>query len=191
MARTLLISAMAVFLLQTVAVAGPIDTQHAGQAPAAAASDSAYVLGAADKIRIVVYEEEALSGQFSVAANGDVAYPLVGPVKAAGLTPEQLGVTIAGLLNNGYIKDPRVSVEVLSSRPYYILGEVAKPGEYPFSSDLTVMKAVAAAGGFSYRANRRRVFIKRMHDDNEHAEALTPSTKLAPGDTIRIIERFY
>jgi polysaccharide export outer membrane protein len=183
------IAAVVVLLFQTVTASAADNPPPPGVAPSA--FSGAYLLGAADKIRIVVYEEEALSGQFTVAANGDVAYPLVGPVKAAGLSPEQLAAVIAGLLDMGYIKDPRVSVEVLASRPYYILGEVAKPGEYPFSSDLTVMKAVATAGGFSYRANKRRVFIKRMNEDSEHAEALTPSTKLFPGDTIRITERFY
>jgi protein involved in polysaccharide export with SLBB domain len=192
------VAALAIALLQAGAVTAQPAGVVAGKAntgdPAAAIGNPnsrGYTLGSADKVRITVYEEEALSGAYSVGADGDIAYPLVGPIKAAGQTPAQVGAAIAKLLSDGYVKDPKVSVEITAFRPYYILGEVAKPGEYPFSSDLTVMKAVAAAGGFSYRANHRKVFIKRADEDVEKAETLTPGAKIYPGDTIRIAERFF
>lgn len=190
MTSAALIAAMAALAMQPSLSADGTATPVAESAPPTAVS-APYVLGVADKIRVVVFEEASLSGLFSVGSNGDIAFPLVGPVKAAGLSPDQLEHAIAVLLSNGYMKDPRVNVEVLTFRPYYILGEVTKPGEYPFSSGLTVLKAVATAGGFSYRANEKRVFIKKVGEAGEHAERLTTDTPLEPGDTIRITERFF
>jgi protein involved in polysaccharide export with SLBB domain len=187
----ILASALAALALQGASATDAAALQAANSAQPAPPANNAYILGVGDKIRIVVFEEPSLSGPFSVAANGDIAFPLIGPVKAAGLAPEQLESAIAGLLNNGYLKDSRVNVEVLTFRPYYILGEVTKPGEYPYSSGLTVLNAVATAGGFSYRANQKRVFIKRIQDNTEHLESLTPSVMLYPGDTIRITERYF
>ena len=99
--------------------------------------------------------------------------------------------SITQTLASGYILDPRVSVEVINYRPFYILGEVGKPGEYPYTNGLTVQNAVAAAGGFSYRANKRTVYIKSMDSDREIAYELTPGTVVNPGDTLRIGERIF
>jgi len=168
-------------------------------APTLAAASSApstytssdYRLGPGDKIRIIVFGEEALSGQFVVSGNGKVALPLVGDLNAANLTVPQFQDEVMAALRNGYLKEPRVSAEVLTYRPFYILGEVNKPGEYPYSSGLTVLNAVATAGGFTYRAQSKRVFIRHHSETEEKPYELQSETPVAPGDTIRIGERFF
>ncbi|EDX82072.1 Polysaccharide biosynthesis/export protein [Brevundimonas sp. BAL3] len=150
-----------------------------------------YRLGAADKVRVNVFGEEALTGEFLVGGSGKVSLPLLGEVQAAGLTISQFQEEIANALRQGYINEPRVSAEVLNYRPFYILGEVNKPGEYPYTNGLTVLNAVATAEGFTYRADTRRVYIKRADVGGEQAFPLTTATQVAPGDTIRIGERFF
>jgi polysaccharide export outer membrane protein len=168
------------------------------QAPAAAAAEEAevrvlpeYRLGSGDKVRVITFGEEALTGQFEVSGSGKISLPLAGEVDAAGLTVGELQDRIQTALKQGYLKEPRVSVEVLNYRPFYILGEVKSPGTYPYTNALTVMNAVATAGGFTYRANMKRVFIKRADDDKERAYQLKDTTPVAPGDTIRIVERYF
>jgi polysaccharide export outer membrane protein len=150
-----------------------------------------YHLGSGDKIRVITFGEEALTGEFFVGGSGKVSLPLVGEVQAAGLTVPQIQQEIQDALKQGYLKDPRVSVEVLNYRPFYILGEVTKPGEYPYTNGLTVLNAVATANGFTYRANKTRVYIKRADTPKEQEYPLTAMTPVAPGDTIRIGERFF
>ncbi|WP_165184053.1 polysaccharide biosynthesis/export family protein [Caulobacter soli] len=161
----------------------------AGEAPPASASD--YLLGSGDKVRVTVYGEPELSGEFFVTGSGLVSLPLIGEVRAAGLNVRQFQDTVQNALSNGYLKEPRVSAEVLSFRPFYILGEVDKPGTYPYTSGLTVFNAVATAGGFTYRADKGKVFIKRLGEAVEHKYTLDPTVTVAPGDTIRIGERFF
>lgn len=163
---------------------------HAQQPPAAA-QDGDYLLGSSDKVRVTVYGEPTLSGEFFVTGSGVVSLPLIGEVKAAGLTLRQFQDAVQKSLSDGYLKDPRVSVEVLTFRPFYILGEVTKPGTYPYTSGLTVLNAVATAGGYTYRADKKQVFIKRNGATEETKTELTPSVTVAPGDTIRIGERFF
>ena len=138
-----------------------------------------------------VFGEEALTGEFIVGGSGRISMPLIGEVQAAGLTISEFQTEIAEALKKGFINEPRVSAEVLNYRPFYILGEVNKPGEYPYTNNLTVLNAVATAEGFSYRANTRQVFIKRADGTSEQAYPLTTATQVAPGDTIRIGERFF
>lgn len=159
--------------------------------PAVVRTVPEYRLGAADKVRVNVFGEEALTGEFIVGGSGRVSMPLIGEVQAAGLTITEFQTEIAEALKKGYINEPRVSAEVLNYRPFYILGEVKKPGEYPYTNNLTVLNAVATAEGFSYRANTRQVFIKRADGTSEQAYPLTTATQVAPGDTIRIGERFF
>jgi polysaccharide export outer membrane protein len=150
-----------------------------------------YRLGSGDKVRVTTFGEEALTGEFLVGGTGKVSMPLVGELDAAGLTAREFQSRVETALKEGYLREPRVSVEVLSYRPFYILGEVGKPGEYPYTNGLTVLNAVATANGFSYRANKNRVFIKRADDAKEQEYPLTGTTQVAPGDTIRIGERFF
>ena len=159
-------------------------------APPVSAAEG-YRLGAGDKVRVTTFGEPSLTGEFEVSATGGVAFPLIGEVKALGLTPSQLESALSASLRDGYLKDPKVSVQVLTYRPFYILGEVQKPGEYPYSAGLTVMNAVATANGFTYRANTRRVRIRHLGDGAESDEPLTVATPVAPGDTIRIRERYF
>ncbi|CAN5416701.1 polysaccharide biosynthesis/export family protein [soil metagenome] len=150
-----------------------------------------YRLGVADKVRVTVFGEEALTGEFTVGSNGTVSMPLIGETQAAGLTIGQFQEGIAQALRQGYITEPRVSAEIMNYRPFYILGEVKTPGTYPFTNDLTVLNAVATAGGFTYRADIKTVFIKHGEAGAEEQFPLTSSTRVEPGDTIRIRERFF
>jgi polysaccharide export outer membrane protein len=149
-----------------------------------------YRLGAGDQLRVIVFGETDLTGQFVVGSQGSISYPLVGEVRAAGLTLAEFSVQLQEELST-YIRNPNVSVEVANYRPFFILGEVQRPGTYPYSANLTVHNAVATAGGFTYRANRRRVFIKHASDLEEQEYVLTSSTPVMPGDTVRVAERRF
>jgi protein involved in polysaccharide export with SLBB domain len=170
-----------------------------GVAPVAAAGASApvasvevdYTLGVADKVRVIVFNEPTLSGEFIVNANGALSFPLLGDIPASGLTPGQVAATIAARLRDGYVLKPSVSIDVLTFRPFYILGEVNKPGEYPYSNGLTVDAAVAQAQGYTYRADKRRVYIRHKGGNQTQPVELTPDLKVMPGDTIRIGERHW
>lgn len=148
-------------------------------------------LSPADTVRINVYGEASLSGDFTVGPDGIVTLPLIGRQPANGLSCLELQAAITVALQQGFLTNPRVSVELISRRPFYILGEVNKPGEYPFSPDMTVLNAVAMAQGFTYRANSRRVFIRHAREDQERRIDLTPATPVQPGDTLRIGERYF
>jgi polysaccharide export outer membrane protein len=174
--------------------AAPPATASAGSAAAPSVTgDRAgdYRLGAADSVRIIVFNEPTLSGEFSVGDNGMLSLPLIGGVQASGRTPTEVSADIEAKLADGYLRSPHVSLDVLTYRPFYILGEVTKPGEYPYASGLTIMGAVATASGFTYRANKHRVFVKRGGDHNEKELEMTPSMLVYPGDTIRIAERHF
>lgn len=151
-----------------------------------------YVLAPGDKLRITVYSEAALTGEYAINSAGNVAFPLIGDVLARNSTVEDLAAAITARLSNGYVKDPRVSVEILNYRPYYILGEVNKPGEYPYAVNLTIEQAAAAASGYSYRANKRYAFVRRANEAQEYSVDLRGRpVYVLPGDTIRIGERYF
>ncbi len=152
---------------------------------------TAYTLGPSDRLRVTVFGHPDLSGEFEVDGSGAISLPLIGQQKALGLTTKQLEESITTTLSSGYILNPRVSAEVINYRPFYILGEVGRPGEYPYTSGLTVQNAVAAAGGFTYRANKRIIYIKSMDSDREIPYDLTPGTVVKPGDTLRVGERIF
>ncbi|MBO9557450.1 MAG: polysaccharide export protein [Caulobacter sp.] len=165
-----------------------------GAAPSSAVIDASvadYKLGSGDKVRLTVYGEPSLSGEFFVSSSGMTSLPLIGDVKAAGLTVREFQDAVQKALSDGYLRDPRVAAEVLNFRPFYILGEVMKPGTYPYTSGLTVLNAVATAGGYTYRAEKKTVYIKHDGQTSETKMPLEPSTTVAPGDTIRIGERFF
>ena len=125
--------------------------------PAAAEDISEYKLGSGDKIRVTVFGHEDLSGEFEVDGSGNVSLPLIRNIKAEGSTPRELEQVVADRLSPDYLVNPRVSVEVLNYRPFYIYGEVTKPGSFPYVNGMTVINAVAMAGGFTYRARTSRV----------------------------------
>jgi len=148
-----------------------------------------YRLGADDELRVTVFGEDDLSGDYTVSGNGVVALPLIGDVSALGVTVSEFEDAVEHALRQGYLNVPRVSVQVLNYRPYYILGEVNTPAQYPYVEGLSVLNAVAIAGGFSYRANQCRVSIRHSDSGTQSIFALTPETLVQPGDTIRLLER--
>jgi polysaccharide export outer membrane protein len=158
--------------------------------PIEQAQPADYQLGPGDQLRITVFGETDLTGQFVVGSQGTIAYPLVGEVRAAGLTVAQFTTALQSSLQ-AYVRQPNVSVEVANYRPFFILGEVQRPGTYPYSASLTVLNAVATAGGFTYRANEGRVFIRHANEQVEHAYPITIATPVLPGDTVRIGERLF
>jgi polysaccharide biosynthesis/export protein len=159
--------------------------------PAADSSADNYVLGPNDRVRLKVYGEPDIAGEYEIDSGGQISVPLAGHVRAAGLTTKQLERAIASALSKGIVRDPRVNVEIALYRPYYILGEVKKSGEYPYRLGLTVMDAVASAGGFTYRANEHKVFLRRAGAGAEEVYPLDSPILVFPGDNIRIPERFF
>jgi polysaccharide export outer membrane protein len=156
----------------------------------AAAEPVEYRLGPGDQIRVTVFNEPELTGPFTVGAQGTIAYPLVGSIQAGGLTVPEFTTALQIALAT-YLRAPSVSIEVTNYRPFFILGEVQRPGTYPYSASLTVLNAVATAGGFTYRANRGRVFIRHANENVERSYPLTVATPVLPGDTVRIGERIF
>ncbi|MDI1295515.1 MAG: polysaccharide export protein [bacterium] len=149
-----------------------------------------YRLGPGDAIRIGVFNETGMSGDFMVADDGMISFPLLGSVKADGLTPEELRVAIAAGLGAGYVNNPRVTAQVISYRPYYVMGEVAQPGRYPLSDRVTVVRAIAVAGGYTYRANKKTVYLRRQGQTEVKLPA-SADFQVLPGDVIRIGERYF
>ena len=148
-------------------------------------------LGPGDKARIIVYGEPQLSGEFTVNDKGLISFPLLGDVEASGQTIDQFKSMIEEALEESYFQDPRVAAEIISHRPFYIMGEVNIPGEYAFRPGLTVVKAVATAGGFTYRANKTVVLVQRAGETEPTRVRLNDTLMMLPGDLIRIQERYF
>lgn len=157
---------------------------------AAGIAERTYRLGAGDKLKLTVFGEENLSGQFEVNALGQVPLPLAGEVPAKGLTLDQFRDAVAGRLANGYLKNPKVSVEVLNFRPIYVHGEVKSGGEFAFKTGLKLRDAIAMAGGYTYRANQSYVLVSR-EGEPEVKVPMPSSSPVLPGDNVRIPERFF
>ena len=154
--------------------------------------NDAYRLGPADQVRIITFGEDGLSDVFRVNDAGNIAMPLLGPVKAAGLTTDALGQSIAALLQRrNLLRAPSVSVEVTEYRPVFILGEVNKPGQVFFQPGMTVLSAVAVAGGYTYRAVEGYAGITRVIDGKPLQGRATPTTPLAAGDIVTVFERYF
>ena len=163
-------------------------------APPAADTQQAateYTLGTGDRVKLTVFNEPTLSGEFDVDSSGVIALPLIGNIKAVGETPRQVEQAISTKLASGYMRDPRVNVEVLKYRPFYIIGEVSKPGEYPYRNGMNLMSAVAVASGFTYRANDQTVYIRRAGQSQEYSYPATTTTMVFPGDIVRVPERIF
>jgi hypothetical protein len=165
-----------------VAVA-PVTVSQAG---------TASILQPGDKVKITVYGEEALTGEYDVNPTGSVAMPLIGLVKAAGKTQTQFARDVASRYRGGgYLQDPKVTVAIDQFKPFYVLGEALRPGEYPFRSGLDVHSAVAMAGGFTYRASKSVVLIRHGGEAIWKEYPLTEAVPIAPGDLIRVPERYF
>jgi polysaccharide export outer membrane protein len=161
------------------------------RAPAVASFDASYRLDAGDRLRIVVYGQEGLTNTYAIDASGAIAMPLIGPVTARGKTAAALATEIDGRLRNGYIREPSVAVEIEAYRPFFILGEVAAPGQYPYVPNMTVESAVAIAGGFSPRAKRDEVTLTHPTIDGALRTEVPLGTLIDPGDTVQIGERWF
>jgi polysaccharide export outer membrane protein len=152
---------------------------------------SGYKLGPGDALRVTVFRHEDLSGEFSLDGEGYFALPLVGEILGGGRTARQLETEIeVALKSGGYLIDPQVSIEVLNYRPFYIIGEVNQPGSFEYVNGMTVINAVALAGGYTYRADQDDIIISRGGSNGPRIQAL-PDTEVLPGDIIEVTERFF
>jgi protein involved in polysaccharide export with SLBB domain len=192
--RSLVTSIMMLSLLIPSACAASSSAQTASSTPAATSvTDGEYTLAPGDKVRVIVFGEETLTGEYVITSGGNLSFPLVGNMRVTDKTVEQVQVALAAALADGYVNNPRVNIQVISFRPFYILGEVNRPGEYPVSTGLTLQQAVASAGGYTYRANLKRAYIKRANDTAEQLLNIKTSGPviIRAGDTIRIGERHF
>jgi len=153
--------------------------------------DAAYRLDAGDKLRVVVYGQEGLTNSYAIDAGGSITMPLIGSVPARGRTPAGLAAEITARLRNGYIREPSVAVEIDAYRPFFILGEVAAPGQYPYVPNMSVESAVAIAGGFSPRAKRDAVTLTHTTAQGVMRAVVPLGTPLSPGDTVMVSERWF
>ena len=157
----------------------------------AASLSEPYTLANGDRLRIIVFGQESLSNSYSVDSGGQISMPLIGTIAAHGQTTRTLEGAIAGRLRNGYLREPKVSVEVEQYRPFFILGEVTQSGQYPYVNGMTVQTAVAIAGGFQPRADRHIADVTRSLNGEVVTGRVPLDTPVRPGDTITIRERFF
>jgi protein involved in polysaccharide export with SLBB domain len=154
-------------------------------------ADSAYTLGAGDRIRISIFNQDDLTGDYVVDGKGRFSMPLIGSVNAAGLSAAQLENILVSKLKPDYLVNPRVYVQVMNYRPYYLMGEVISTGAFPYVAGMTYLKAIAIAGGFTYRAKQDRVYVIRAADPEQEEIKLDVDEKVRPGDIIRVDERMF
>ena len=160
-------------------------------APTAADAVSVYQLDSGDRLRIVVFGQDGLSNSYTVDAAGNITMPLIGAVPARGTSTSELAGAIGTRLRNGFIREPHVAIEIESYRPFFILGEVTYPGQYPYVPNMTVETAVAIAGGFTPRAYRWNVKVARNQAGQVYRMEVPLTYTLRPGDTITIDERWF
>jgi polysaccharide biosynthesis/export protein len=170
-----------------VAAPAPVDAYAA----APVRYDAGYRLDAGDKLRVVVYGQEGLTNTYTIDAAGSITMPLISQVPARGRSPAALAAEISAKLRNGYIREPSVAVEIESYRPFFILGEVQAPGQYPYVPNMTVESAIAIAGGFSPRARRDLVTVTHTDAGGVGRFVVPLGTSLGPGDTVFVGERWF
>jgi len=153
--------------------------------------DQPYRLGAGDRVRVTVFEQEGLTNTYAVDQSGYIAFPLIGAVPARGYTAQQIEGQIAEKLRQGYLRDPDITVEIDRYRPVFVMGEVGAAGQYSYVPGMTVQKAIAAAGGYSARANQSNVDVTRDINGKVMTGRVLTSDPLMPGDTIYVRERLF
>ena len=163
----------------------------AGGPAAAAEGNPEYRTGAGDNLKITVFGHDDMSGEFMVDGSGYISFPLIGKVKASDVTVRELERAIAGKLRPDYLKNPRVGVEVLNYRPFYIIGEVQSPGSYEYVNGMTVINAIALSGGYTYRGRENKLLIIRATDPERKKQPASHDTIVMPGDVIEVPERFF
>ena len=156
-----------------------------------AEQQSEYRTGSGDKLRITIFGHDDLSGDFLVDGLGYIALPLIGKIKAGDSTSREIELAIISKLKPDYLKNPRVGVEILNYRPFYILGEVKNPGSYPYVDGMTVINAIALSGGYTYRGRENKLFIIRAKDPERKKQPADHDTVVLPGDVIEVPERFF
>lgn len=185
--RALLRTGLGLALLPAACALPPDDMQ-----PIPEADTATYLLGPGDQVRVITVGEEAVTGLFRIDADGTVDLPLLGQIHAAGLTAAELGQAIAAALHTKRLyRDPSVSVEVAAYRTLAVLGEVNRPGQYPYQPGMTVVLAVASAGGFTYRAVDDRFTVRRTIGGKAMIGSAGPHTRLLPGDEVTVYERQF
>ena len=170
--------------------AGRTLTQDEQQSLTTAAT-AAPKLQPGDKIRVTVFGEDKLSGEYELDQSGQISLPLAGTVQALGLTQSELEQALANKFRSQYLKNPKVTVTIATLRPFYVMGEVTKPGEYPYKSGLNVLTAMALAGGPTYRAHRTTVQIQRLGETSMREYPISASVPILPGDVIKVPERYF
>jgi polysaccharide export outer membrane protein len=180
-------------LLLPLAGLAACSSPGSGLPPLPAASQSGYRLGPQDQVRVTVFNDPRLTGDFRVSDTGTLALPLIGAVRAAGRTTTEVERAIeTEMRNKNLFRDPSVAVEVLTYRPIFVLGMVEHGGQYPYQPGMTVLTAVAVAGGFNYRAIRDYVSVTRIGADGKAVEyRAAPNALVQPGDTITVFERRF
>ena len=186
-------AALALLALLLTACDGPRGfTADVPAHAAMAQADTSYVLSPGDKVKVTVFNEPDLTGEFQIGQSGEIAFPLIGTIAAAGLSVKEFQNQLLRRLRNGYVRNARVSIEVASYRPFNVFGEVRNAGQYPFRHGLTVQDAIAMAGGFTYRANSRTAYLRRANANAEISVQLDgPRVSIHPGDDVRVPERYF
>ncbi len=169
----------------------PLQSASAAGRDQAAPVDATYQLGVGDQVALAVYGETDLSRTYAINPNGTIEVPLIGVVAARGLTIDRLSAQVRDRLADGFLRNPSVTGSIVTYRPFYILGEVNKPGQYQYQTGMTLEGAVALAGGYSYRAQQNHVFIRPETGGGEAKVEATAGLAVRPGDTIRVAERFF
>jgi|SRR5579863_5151068 len=171
---------------------GPVEVGTGAGAGTLSGASVASRLQPGEKLKITVYGEESLTGEYDINPAGSVTMPLIGSIRASGRSQSEFGKEIASRYQRGgFLQDPHVTVAVVQFKPFYVLGEATSPGEYPFRSGLNVHTAVAMAGGFTYRASRTYVLIRHTGDEVWKEYSLAEPVPIAPGDLIRVPERYF
>lgn len=178
-------------LALAAALAGCASAPRAVPPPLAAQFDEPYQLASGDKLKVNVFGQQNLSNSYAIEPDGSIAMPLVGRLKVAGQTSDQVRTGIESRLKNGYLRDPNVSVEIESYRPFFILGEVTQAGQYPYVAGMTAQNAVAIANGFSPRAQQNKIELTRRIGDRVYKADVPLTYPIRPGDTITVQERWF
>lgn len=177
---------------RSAAQSASANAPSAASTGASPAATEGYRLGSGDHVRITVYGQPELTGEYAIDGGGMLSFPLIGQVRAGGLSAIDLEKALISRLQPDYLKNPSVSVEVLAYRPFYIVGEVRAPGSYPYVSGMTVLNAVALAGGFTYRARESSFYVMRPNPDGNRTKLdAVADTPVFPGDVITVRERYF
>lgn len=176
----------------TTACSGGIQLPSGEAPPSIANPTESYVLEPGNRVRVTVFNQQNLSGDFQLDPGGSITLPLIGSVPATGTTARGFAERLEERMKrDGYLLDPRVTVDVLTFNPFYVMGEVRSPGEFPYSMGMTVLSAIARAGGYDYRGRQGEVVLVRTTNNKQQEFRANERTPILPGDIIRVLERNF